>query len=99
MLYHVWQEPPHTLKDLDREREKRPDLYQGHQLVGMLMYVSAFAGTLNVMTSHLDFIDDCGINCQHLMPLKAPKTAVMDMLSAVFAVSSRNWARWRISCA
>ena len=35
----------------------------------MLMYVKAFAGTLNGVREKLDYIEDCGVNYLHLMPL------------------------------
>ena len=74
MLYKAWQERPGTLKALDREREKNPDWYRGHDLVGMLMYVNAFAGNLRGVREKLDYIQECGVNYLHLMPLlESPK--------------------------
>ena len=35
----------------------------------MLMYGNAFAGTLNGVREKLDYIEDCGVNYLHLMPL------------------------------
>ena len=46
LLYQAWKERPEKLKSLDRDRERQPDWYRGNDLVGMLMYVNAFAGTL-----------------------------------------------------
>ena len=69
MLYRLWQERAEDLKALDRERETYPDWYKGHELVGMLMYVNAFAGTLKGVQEKLDYIADCGVNYLHLMPL------------------------------
>ena len=74
MLYHAWQERSTALKKLDRQRLKNPDWYRGHNLLGMLMYVSAFAGSLNGVRGKLDYIEDCGVNYLHLMPiLESPK--------------------------
>ena len=74
MLYRCWMERPEALKLMDRAREACPDWYKGHDLVGMLMYVNAFAGTLQGVKDKLDYIADCGVNYLHLMPLlESPK--------------------------
>ena len=74
MLYRLWEERPEKLKMMDRAREEFPDWYRGHDLVGMLMYVNAFAGTLKGVRKKLDYITDCGVNYLHLMPLlESPK--------------------------
>lgn len=69
MLYRAYKERGAALKKIDRERLARPDWYKSHELFGMLMYVSAFAGTLNGVKAKLDYIADCGVNYLHLMPL------------------------------
>ena len=69
MLYRLWEARPEKLKALDREREADPDWYKRHDITGMLMYVSAFAGTLKGVREKLDYITDCGVNYLHLMPL------------------------------
>ena len=69
MLYRLWEERPEKLKLMDRAREAYPDWYKGHDLVGMLMYVNAFAGNLKGVKKKLDYILDCGVNYLHLMPL------------------------------
>ena len=69
MLYRAWEARPESLKALDRQREQNPDWYRGHHLVGMLMYVNAFAGTLQGVRDKLDYLTDCGVNYLHLMPL------------------------------
>ena len=74
MLYRCWKERPESLKMMDRAREAYPEWYKGHELVGMLMYVNAFAGTLKGVEEKLDYISDCGVNYLHLMPLlESPK--------------------------
>lgn len=69
LLYRAYVERSEALKALDRARETNADWYRGHQLVGMLMYVNAFAGTLGAMRDKLDYVADCGVNYLHLMPL------------------------------
>ncbi len=74
MLYRSYKARPESLKTMDRAREAYPDWYKGHELVGMLMYVNAFAGTLKGVEEKLDYIADCGVNYLHLMPLlESPK--------------------------
>jgi amylosucrase len=69
MLYRMWTERPEKLKGMDRAREECPDWYKGHEMVGMLMYVKAFAGNLQGVRAKLDYIAECGVNYLHLMPL------------------------------
>ena len=69
MLERMYAGRPAALRRLDQERLDNPKWYKGHDLVGMLMYVSAFAGTLQGVRKKLDYIQDCGVNYLHLMPL------------------------------
>ena len=69
MLYRVWEERPEKLRQIDRAREACPDWYKGHDLVGMQMYVNAFAGNLKGVKKKLDYLEECGVNYLHLMPL------------------------------
>ena len=69
MLYRMWEARPESLRLIDRAREACPDWYRGHDLTGMLMYVKAFAGTLKGVKEKLDYIQECGVNYLHLMPL------------------------------
>ena len=69
MLSRMYAARSASLRKLDRERLADPDWYKGHELVGMLMYVSAFAKNLQGVRKKLDYITECGVNCVHLMPL------------------------------
>ena len=69
MLYRCWTGRSAQLKKLDRQRTKDADWYKGHRLVGMLMYVNAFAGDLSGVRKKLDYITESGVNYLHLMPL------------------------------
>ena len=74
MLGRAYDARPESLKLMDRAREACPDWYKGNELTGMLMYVNAFAGTLKGVQEKLDYIQDCGVNYLHLMPLlESPK--------------------------
>ncbi len=71
MLLRVWHKRPESLRALDRERERTPNWFRGREMLGMLMYVKAFAGTLRGVREKLDYIEECGVNYLHLMPLLA----------------------------
>ncbi len=60
-----------ALKILDRERLENPGWYRKNDLVGMMMYVDAFAGNLAGVREKLDYVRECGVNYLHLMPLLA----------------------------
>ena len=69
MLRRMWQGRSAALKRLDAKREKDPDWYRGRDLLGMLMYTQAFAGTLQGVREKLDYLQEAGVNYLHLMPL------------------------------
>ena len=69
MLRRLSRERPEKLRRIDRAREDCPDWYRGHDLTGMQLYVKAFAGNLRGVQKKLDYLEDCGVNCLHLMPL------------------------------
>ena len=69
MLRRAYESRREDLRELDRQRLRDPDWYKGGNLVGMLMYVDCFAGTLKGVRDKLDYIEDCGVNYLHLMPL------------------------------
>ena len=74
MLYRAWTERSEELRALDAARLKEPDWYKKRGMLGMQMYVSAFAGDLGGVRKKLDYIRDCGVNYLHLMPLlESPK--------------------------
>ena len=58
-----------ALKELDRKREACSDWYKKNDILGMMMYVDAFAGNLKGVKEKLDYIQECKVNYLHLMPL------------------------------
>lgn len=73
-LYGYYTERKNTLKALDRKRENNPDWYKTNDIVGMMLYVDAFADNLQGVREKIDYIKKCGVNYLHLMPLlKTPK--------------------------
>lgn len=73
-LYGYYQERNADLKKLDRSRVKNPDWYKQNDLLGMMMYTNAFAGTLKGVKEKLPYVKSCGVNYIHFMPLlESPK--------------------------
>lgn len=73
-LYGYYQERNADLKKLDRIRVKNPDWYKQNDLLGMMMYTNAFAGTLKGVKEKLPYVKSCGVNYLHFMPLlESPK--------------------------
>lgn len=57
------------LKESDRIRSENTQWYKGNQMLGMMMYVDAFAGNLNGVREKIPYLKKCGVNYVHLMPL------------------------------
>ena len=73
-LYGYYQERNADLKKLDRSRVKNPDWYKQNDLLGMMMYTNAFAGTLKGVKEKLPYVKSGGVNYLHFMPLlESPK--------------------------
>ena len=69
MLRRSYDARRESLRALDEKRQKDPDWYRSNKLLGMMLYVDNFAGDLNGVMEKLDYIQDCGVNYLHLMPL------------------------------
>ena len=68
-MYDAYTKRSEELKRQDRRREKSPDWYRKNDLLGMMLYVDAFAGNLSGVKEKLPYIKSCGVNYLHLMPL------------------------------
>ena len=67
-------ERPSDLQASDLAREADPDWYRRNDLMGMMLYVNAFSGTLRGLEDKLDYLRECNVNYLHLMPLlSSPK--------------------------
>ena len=58
-----------ALRRLDGRRLENPDWCRSSNMLGMMLYPSCFAGTLNGVQEKLPYLKECGINYLHLMPL------------------------------
>ena len=64
-----WLDRPADLRDLDAAREKEPDWFQSHEMVGAVCYVDLFAGDLAGLRARLPYFRSLGLTYLHLMPL------------------------------
>ncbi|MCF7952544.1 MAG: alpha-amylase family protein [Spirochaetales bacterium] len=72
LVIEMWQgvkERPRYLINLDRKREEDPHWYTGQDIVGGIIYVDLFAGSLQGVIDHIPYFKELGINYIHLMPL------------------------------
>ena len=74
MLRRCWQARKPALRAQDARRAADPGWYRRRDLLGMMLYVKAFAGDLNGVRRRLAYLRECGVNYLHLMPLlESPK--------------------------
>jgi amylosucrase len=64
-----WLERPEWLKQRDAEREADPLWFQSQQMIGGVLYVDRFAGTLAGVCERIGYFKELGLTYLHLMPL------------------------------
>lgn len=69
MLESHYKDRRQALKDLDLRRESNPNWYKDQNILGMQIYPQCFGNTLKGVESHLDYLQETGVNYLHLMPL------------------------------
>jgi amylosucrase len=74
----AYEARPERLRQLDRDREARPDWFQAPDQVGMMLYVDLFAGKLREIEWHIPYLQELGITYLHLMPLLQPRQGPND---------------------
>ena len=57
-----------SLKAIDRSRENDPGWYKRNDLVGMMLYIDNFAGTIKGVQEKLPYLRKSNVNYIHLMP-------------------------------
>lgn len=73
-MQRFYQERGGELKSMDCQREDNRDWYRQNDLLGMMMYIDNFAGTIKGVEKKLDYIERCNVNYIHLMPfLETPE--------------------------
>jgi amylosucrase len=71
-------ERPPTQKLLDRRREIDPAWFQRSRIIGYVCYADRFAGSLQGVRQHLDYLAELGVTYLHLMPLLRPREGEND---------------------
>ena len=69
---------PDPLRLLDRRREIDPAWFQRSRVVGYVCYADRFAGTLDGVRHHLDYLGELGVTYLHLMPVLEPREGPND---------------------
>ncbi|NTV62445.1 MAG: DUF3459 domain-containing protein [Oscillochloris sp.] len=64
-----WFARSQSLRDLDERREAEPDWFQSQRMVGAVLYVDLFTGSLAGLRARLPYLKQLGITYLHLMPL------------------------------
>ena len=67
-LRAFYAERSNDLKKIDRSRETDPDWYRRNDLLGMMLYIDNFGGTIHGVREKLDYIQKSNVNYIHLMP-------------------------------
>jgi amylosucrase len=71
-------ERPPALRLLDRRREIDPSWFQRSGMIGYVCYADRFAGSLQGVRQHLDYLVELGVTYLHLMPLLRPREGESD---------------------
>ena len=66
--YDFSMERSDALKAIDRTREADPDWYKRNDLLGMMLYIDNFAGTLKGVAERIPYLEKSNVNYIHLMP-------------------------------
>jgi len=69
---------PEKLRMLDRRREIDPAWFQRSRMIGYVAYADRFAGSLQGVAKHLDYLVELGVTYLHMMPLLKPRTGEND---------------------
>ena len=78
VLADGWKSRPADLKLLDLQRDLEPDWFLRPDMAGYVFYIDRFAGTLNGVLNHLDYLTDLGITYVHFMPCLQPRPGDSD---------------------
>ena len=76
-----------ALWNLDLQREADPEWFQSPSSLGYVCYTDRFAGNLDQVQDHLDYLGELGVTYLHLMPLLKPREGENDGGYAVVSYS------------
>lgn len=69
---------PEKLRIIDRRREIDQAWFQRSRMIGYVCYADRFAGSLEGVAKHLDYLVELGVTYLHLMPLLKPRPGEND---------------------
>ena len=73
-MYEYYKARKVSLKNRHKQREEDPEWFKRNDMLGMMLYIDNFAGTLKGVEEKLDYLKSCNVNCLHFMPfLDSPK--------------------------
>lgn len=67
-MYEYYQARKVKLHNRDARREENPEWFRQNDMLGMMLYIDNFAGTLKGVQKKLPYLKSCHVNCLHLMP-------------------------------
>lgn len=67
-MYAYYLARDQKMKDLDQKREKDPAWFRKKDMLGMMLYIDNFAGTIQGLQEKLSYLEACNVNYIHLMP-------------------------------
>lgn len=67
-MYEYYGKRKLKLRNRDERKEKHPGWFKQNDMLGMMLYIENFGGTIKGVQEKLDYIRDCNVNCLHLMP-------------------------------
>ncbi len=67
-IRRFYDERDSYLRDMDRVREQDPEWYKTNEMLGMMLYIENFGGTMKGVEEKLDYIEKSNVNYVHLMP-------------------------------
>ena len=67
-MYEYYLARSQKMKALDQKREKNPAWFRGKDMLGMMLYIDNFAGTIQGLQKKLPYLESCNVNYIHLMP-------------------------------
>lgn len=69
---------PDELQTLDVERNLDPEWFQHESMLGYVFYVEQFAGKLDQVQEHIDYLEELGVTYVHLMKVMQPRDGEND---------------------
>ncbi|MBQ8151669.1 MAG: alpha-amylase family protein [Firmicutes bacterium] len=69
MLRDYYEQRSETLRASDEARISDSGWYKGKDMLGMIIYADLFAGNLKGVKERIGYVEECGVNLLHIMPL------------------------------